>query len=197
MLCSFIDKIYIFRGNNKGSLLDSSLQVHPNCTGNQKWKQVAGMIQARDNAACAVFEGKIVVSGGYDNNDNDLNIVETYDVIGNEWSPMPNMVYGASDHSLAGVKSKLFVIGNTTKNCQIYDSICKKFVALLSQRSNSFFDFGKFNEVVKVGSTLFVFSRNPSSIVYCYDVERSQWILSSSEFTDNLITKLVAKIPSF
>ena len=50
------------------------------------------MIQARDNAACAVFEGKIVVSGGYDNNDNDLNTVETYDVIGNEWSPMADMI---------------------------------------------------------------------------------------------------------
>ena len=115
-------------------------------------------------------------------------------MISNEWSPMANMVSGRSSHSLVVVKDKLFVIGNLTTDYEIYDSICKIFVAL---KSNSFFDFGEFNEVVKVGSTLFIFRRSPSKIIYCYDVERSQWILKSCEFTDNIFIKLVANIPSF
>ena len=52
---------------------------------------------ARQKAACVVFHGNIVVSGKFDNDNNHLNTVESYDVFANKWSSMPKMI---SIHSL-------------------------------------------------------------------------------------------------
>ena len=46
---------------------------------------------ARENSSCAVFEGRIVVSGWYNNNEGLLNTVEAYDHIDDSWKYMPNM----------------------------------------------------------------------------------------------------------
>ena len=91
-ICSFMDKIYIIGGRYKRFNLDSALEFDPGCTNNNKWKELASMNRGRQYAACAVFEGIIVVSGGKDNLHNTLKTVEAYDVIGNEWSPMADMV---------------------------------------------------------------------------------------------------------
>ena len=45
----------------------------------------------RENASCAVFEGRIVVTGGYNDNEGLLNTVEAYDHIDYSWKNMPNM----------------------------------------------------------------------------------------------------------
>ena len=46
----------------------------------------------RHHAACAVFGGKIVVSGGTRWVNVTLNTVEVYDYCSNRWSDMPNML---------------------------------------------------------------------------------------------------------
>ena len=81
-VCAFMNKTYVFGGRVE-DFLNSTLEFDPNYTGNNKWKEVARINQARRGAACTVFEGKIVVSGGYDKNPRDLNTIESYDVIGN------------------------------------------------------------------------------------------------------------------
>ena len=65
------------------------------------WKEVAEMSVSRFNASCAVFEGKIVVCGGFDN--ETLNTVETYDHVAKSWINMPNMINGRSSHKSAYV----------------------------------------------------------------------------------------------
>ena len=70
-------------------------------------KKVAGMNEARRDAACTVFEGRIVVSGGLDINYNKLNTVDSYDVIADEWSPMANMIQSKRYHSSVVVRNKL------------------------------------------------------------------------------------------
>ena len=60
---------------------------------------------------------------------NDLNTVESYDVFGDKWLPMPNMMNNHYDHSLVVVKNKLFVIDCGRNNCEIYDNVFKKFVS--------------------------------------------------------------------
>ena len=42
-----------------------------------RWNQIADMNKCRNCAACTVYEGKIIVSGGWNN--DGLNSVETYD----------------------------------------------------------------------------------------------------------------------
>ena len=197
-VCSFTDKMYIFGGFNKGSLLASSLVFDPNCASIYKWKEVSRMNEARRFAACAVFEGKIIVSGGCNIYlRNELNTVESYDVIGNEWSPMANMINNIHHHSLVAVKNKLFVIGRATNTCEVYDSACKQFVAL---RSNPFINLGYIKKVIRIGSKIFAFRNDRSSslaAVSCYDVKRNTWSTISFKVAENLVGYSIANIPSF
>ena len=66
-ICSFMKKIYVIGGyrgkqENFGSCINSSMCYDIK---NNKWTYVASMIESRNNASCAVFEGKIVVTGGF------------------------------------------------------------------------------------------------------------------------------------
>ena len=80
--CAFMDKIFLFGGGDKGDknrvATNSCLQFD---TSDYSWNEVSGMNNARWGAACAVYEERIVVSGGSDNNYNTLNTVESYNFI--------------------------------------------------------------------------------------------------------------------
>ena len=127
--CSLIDKIYIIGGDdNYYNNLISCIQFD---TMNNKLKEIAKMNQARKSAACTNYKGKIVVSGGEVLNGirySEINTVEVFDHIANTWTYMPSMVERRSVHSLVPIKSKLFVIGNST--CEIYDEVTKVFTLI-------------------------------------------------------------------
>ena len=59
------------------------------------------MKNVRSHSACSVYEGRIVVSGGSNN-----NTVED-DHIGDTWENMPNMINRRDGHK--SVKNKFFV----------------------------------------------------------------------------------------
>ena len=77
---------------------------------NKTWKEIARMNEFRYNASCVVFEGKIVVSGGCNENDEDLNTVEAYDHINDSWTKMPNMIEEKYCHKSIAIKNKLFIV---------------------------------------------------------------------------------------
>ena len=78
----------------------------------------------RRRYACTIFEGEIVVSDGYVNNTRLFNTVESYDVVGNKWSPMANMIYSTFNHSsVLVVKNKLFMIGLSTPNVKFLTAV--------------------------------------------------------------------------
>ena len=64
------------------------------------------MNEARVGAASPVFNGRLVISGGMDNRFSSLNTVESYDVVADNWTNMPDMKEGRSGHSLVVVKSR-------------------------------------------------------------------------------------------
>ena len=86
--CSFIKGIYVF-GGFLGYQTSSCLVFD---TKNETWTQIARMNQIRCDASCVVFEGRIVVSGGCNENEEELNTVEAYDHIDNSWTNMQNMI---------------------------------------------------------------------------------------------------------
>ena len=73
---AFINKIFIIGGcdyNSDGSFVTSScLEFN---TKDNNFKEISKMNVARESAACAVLQGNIVVSGGLDNDNNELNTV--------------------------------------------------------------------------------------------------------------------------
>ena len=58
---------------------------------------------ARHYAACTVFEGKIVVTGGYNSNDGLLKSVEEYDYYESKQDYLPYMVEKRCDHATISI----------------------------------------------------------------------------------------------
>ena len=61
-ICSFKQNLYIVGGEKSRQSTKSCFVYHMKCN---RWRQIADMNVNRENAACTVYEGKIVVSGGY------------------------------------------------------------------------------------------------------------------------------------
>ena len=98
---------------------------------------MAMMHQLRKNAVCTVFDGKIVVSDGliqhiWPGTCISTNTVEQYDHVADEWSYMPSMVGSTEDHNLVAIKSKLFVIGRSKDEFEVFDKFTNRFVVIKS-----------------------------------------------------------------
>ena len=93
-------------------------------TKRSKWKVTAIMNACRENAACTVFRGKIVLTGGYDGvNRISLSSVEVYGYYENNWDFLPRMINKRLDHEAGGMGNNLFVIGGFyNATCEVFDS---------------------------------------------------------------------------
>ena len=187
--CSFMGNAYILGGFIQVETLNSCLMF---TTADYSWKEVAEMNESRCFASCVVFEGKIVVSGGYNN--RRLNTVEAYDHVANTWTNMPNMVEERYYHKSVAVKNKLFLIdGDRTKTCEVYDSTCKKFV-LLKTPNNCLVNYKNLEAVITIGSKLYVFHERKSTCL-TYDIENDTWSEESCEINKILLNFSCAKLP--
>ena len=125
------------------------------------------MNEARSNAACVVFEERIVVSGGWSNNYNMLDSVESYDVLPNNWSTMPNMNSGKCNHSLVVVKNKLFALFE--KNCEVFDNIGKNFITIKPLIP----EMRGLSRAFSIENKIFVISDLTSKMI-CYDTNKNE-----------------------
>ena len=194
--CSFIDKILVFGGSyynyNEGHLITLSCSEFN--TNDNSFKELSGMNVARSNAACAVFKGNVIVCGGYDtNNLNYFNSVESYDVFADKWSPMSNMVYNHSFHSLVAVKNKLFVISRNNTNHEVFDCASKKFFVL---KPHPDIIAHVVMNCVAIGNKILMFL-NQSSKVICYDVDKDEWSEESCGITKDLFNYSCVKMPEY
>ena len=186
--CAFIDKIFILGGHYDKIVPTSSCLEFD--TKDNSLKEVSAMNIVKTNAACVVFQGNIVVSGGENNTDIVLNRVESYNVFANKWTMMPNMINDHIYHNLVVVKDKLFVIGNEIDTCEIFDNECKKFISL--KHPPSLDD----NECVTIGNRIVVFQNAKSSVIV-YDVDKDKWSEESCELTQDLSNFTCAKLPYY
>ena len=197
-ICAFIDKIFVVGGSmNKNKTrfsnliqmmeINSSLQFD---TSDYSWKEVAKMNEARSKAACAVYEEKIVVSGGLSNNRGVLNSVESYDVLPNKWSTMPKMNSGKCNHSLVVVKNKLFVISMKKDYCEVFDNVCKKFIIIKSPE----FNYLSIIRAYCFESKIFALQKT-SSKIFSYETNKNEWSKESYKFTKNLQFFSSVKVP--
>ena len=162
-VCGFIDKIYFIGGFWKDERTATCRYFDTN---NYTWQDVASMREIRSHAACAVFEEKIVVTGGWSAN-NRLNTAESFDHIANEWTYMPSMIKSVEGHSLVAIKNKLFAIGRYEYHFEVYDSHSKIFVYIKPP-----FWFSK--QAVALGNKIVIFFRESSNVL-CYDIIKEEW----------------------
>ena len=142
-----------------------------------KWSQVARMNEVRSYAASAVFEGKVVVSGG--NFGEIKNTVEAYDRVDNSWTPMPNMIKRRNGHASVGMRNKLFVIGcedaRNRSSCEVFDSNSEKFVALKKPPSLFVTRYGRVVNAILIRSEIILFHSDYPTTALFYDVEKNEW----------------------
>lgn len=114
--CSFIDSIYVIGGFRYG-YMNCCLEFN---TKNKSWRKTASIKVAREDASCTVFEGRIVVSGGYTNNNVHLKTVEAYNHTDDSWTNMPSMIEVKILPKSIAIKNKLFVFGGWDKEVSNY-----------------------------------------------------------------------------
>ena len=176
-VCAFMKKIYVIGGlydEDDDDIDEYSTSEFDVKT--QKWKKVGCINELRRNAAAAVFQGQIVVSGGWQyDEDERSNTVEVYDHAADKWSYMPNMIFGRSFHSLVAVRSKLFAIGSyNERTCEVYDGFTKTF-ALIKTLPPTNIEFNlDFSRPISIGSKVQIFERR-SARVATYDVDEEKW----------------------
>ena len=179
--CSFIDKIFVI-GGWLGNAIDSCCYFN-----DDGFKEVAAMNRARFRSACAVFRGKIVVLGGVCGN-LQLKSAESYDVFGDEWQQMPDMMRARSDHSLVVATDKLFVVGNCRTPCEVYDSTFKQFVFITNVRSFSV------NKALSFGKKIYLFPHG--DFIFCYDLDENVlWRYTDIDETDYFRNYSCVKVP--
>ena len=187
-VCSFMDKIHAIGGSNlDGKIFNYCLEFDPkHCS----WKEFAGTMEPRDLSACAVFQGKLVASGGRDPETLDnLETVETFDHVTGKWSRMPGLNFARCQHSSVAVRNKLFVSpGFGHPSCEVFDAVCNKFVVLKSDVTYTC------TGLVSIKNKLYVFS-NKSTAVTCYNVETEEWSETPFEATEGLGGCCIVKIP--
>ena len=87
-----MNKIYIFGTETNDGITDSCIDLNKS---KNIFQNVKGMNIARAQAACSVFKGRIVISGGCINgifSNDKTNTVDAYDHVADKWLSMPNMI---------------------------------------------------------------------------------------------------------
>ena len=187
--------LYVFNGTHSGNSVKYD-------TIKRKWRYIAKMNIARKYADCAVFKGKIVVSGAEKKNSKT---VEAYDYYENKWSRLPDMIEGRSSHGSVGLGNKLFVIGGyysrilfTTSSCEVFDSNSNVFTQIKSKFFQDRFRLGCC-QVVSVGFKIVVFAtfsyKSGTKDLYIYDVLKGQWSLEEIKMSNNKNIKCCTKVP--
>ena len=87
-----------------------------------EWTYKANWNCYRFSAACAIFEGKIVMSDGY------CTRVGAYDYYEDNYTYLPDMIKIRSNHGAVSMGNKMFVIGGERNSTsEVFDSISRKF----------------------------------------------------------------------
>ena len=155
-------------------------------TKSYEWSTVSKMNVERSDAAVAIFEGRVVVTGGQ-NNEGILRTVTSYNHLTDKWTSMPSMIEERFGHGSVANRNKLYVIGriNNFRNetCEVFDSFSNKFVALKSIQEHVC--MGPI-EVNIFGSKLLILQSYSSYSAYVFDLENEEH--SHVEFKGGLKT---------
>ena len=103
------------------------------------------------------------------------------------------MLYMMHQHfllSLVTVKNKLFVMDDGRNNCEVFDDVGKKFVALSSSCNLSF------NKAMYIGNKFMVFQYKRSSVVF-YDVNKNKWSEELRVATKDIVGFSCFKMPQY
>ena len=139
-----------------------------------------------------MFEGKLVVSGGLNDNFADISNVESYDVFAGKWSRMPSMCAAKHCHGLVVAQNKMFAIAHGKNNCEVFEDSCRKFAILKIPELKR--DIWWLSKAVSIGCKIFVFTLDTNSF-FVFDVNKKRW--SKKYFNIDVEDFSCVKLPWF
>ena len=95
-----------------GRLTDSPAPIDQRAPG--RWTYLTPMPTARQEVAVAAYDGRVWVIGGFGNNAQPVDTVETFDPALNLWEVRPSLPVPVHHAAAAVVGDRLFVIGGYT-----------------------------------------------------------------------------------
>ena len=166
-VCCFMQKIFVLSGNrcDEKNLYKSCNSCMTYDIKNNKWTYISSMNKGRGFAACTVFEGKIVVSGGWhkanipgvDISRSRLSSVEAYNSHENKWVRFPHMLERRSEHDIVSMGNRMFVIGGRIDNtCEVFDSVTNKFTYIENTPKIKDVDYITNNHLVCIGCKVYL-----------------------------------------
>ena len=184
-------------------------------TKTDNWTSIASMMGSRERPACTVFEGELVVTGGFVRNCNSnevnadgkmnlstklrkekLKSIESYDFHENNWYYFPYMLSPRVNHSAVSIGNKMFMIGGSSEYSEVFDSITRKFTYIKTLpgwvrtlKKDIFERYEILYQVVNIGYTIYFFREEYNKVnVHSYDVRNNVF---------NFKTSMVKEIFSF
>ena len=197
-VCSFMKNLFVFGGMGYRNIDILSTCIKYSCK-TSKWSYIASLKTRRFAAACTVFEGRIVVCGGY--NTCGLKSVESYDHHVNKWTNLPNMIESRNGHAAVSVGNKMYVIcGQFDVTCEVFDSVSRKFNYIRQiVRSET---HSTIMSAVSIGYKIIAFPfQNYNSSVdrkyLIYDVFTDKWEQKLIELVSTYFVDSCSKLPTF
>jgi len=138
-----------------------------------KLSEIARTNEKREEAACAVFMGGLVTSGGVEieglTNKNSCEIYRD-----GEWRPIQHMINGRSGHTLVAVNKQLYVVDSSEKFFEFLDSRSDTLTFVALKLPVNFFELQLITTAVSIGNKILIF-RDNSFVVTIYDAENRTW----------------------
>ena len=181
-VCAFQDRLYLFGGCSLGlNPLKTCFSYDPT---KNEWSDVEQMNEARRSAACCVFAGKIVVSGG-----NKNKTAEYFDLETNTWTNMPSkMVDKRYGHASVSVKDKIYLIGGyPSSSNEVFDAHSNTFTLIQAFPWAEIKTY-KTTEAVCIGKHIYAFMHrwdHADAMPVVYDMELNEWRRCDPGFTSH------------
>ena len=193
-VCRFMNCVFIIGGMRRwGDMCTTSLRYD---TKFEEMKSIRGTEVERFDMACTAFDGKVVTAGGCALQETvyaENGSVESFDHVAGTWSPMPNMTRGHFRHCLVAIKTRLFVIGECERECEVFDKQSNCFALISSSLTFSNIS-PDIPGAVLIGKKIAMFGRQEKTIVF-YDTENDDWYEESCEKLIALTYKSCVKFP--
>ena len=217
-VCSFMEKLVLIGGKDKWGEYNKACMFYDKH--NDKWTYIADMMEGRANAACTVFEGKVVVCGGRREETlideafsgihlpmysvHTLRSVEAYDYYENKWSSFPSMLISRKNHTAVSISNKMFMIGGKPNKWEVFESVTRMFTSVKSPLlwNNSLHPF----HAVCIGYKIYIFQGEKASLlgdkyydvkVHSYDVVQNDFAFKTSFYLENIKSCCFTKLPMF
>ena len=89
-LCALGDSLVVVGGRHSSRWM-ALTSVEQSSLSERKWVQLPDMLCARSHPCVTVWQGKLIVAGGWGSSGEDISSVESFDPISGVWQPMPSL----------------------------------------------------------------------------------------------------------